>query len=651
MFAEAGVSHAGPAFSILTRESLTVLKFTGRMLTGLYEYLWGGKDAIVVLGRLARLVAQERWTLLVGVLCMAGYNVFTAAPAWYIKDVVDTLQKGDRPTLYRFVVVGGAIVGIFAMRGLFFYCQQYLIGKVAEGLVSSMREHLFHHMQKLSLSFFSTKPSGELVSRFTTDLVTLQESLRVSVSGPLRDLPQILMLLGMLLVRSWQLFLASVIIIPVAAWLIAGFGKRNQILTNQRLISFGEMTALLMETINGIRVVKAFGMEKYEDERFCRANAELQKRNLRMLQISAYSTPVLEVIGAIAGGFIFMLGGYLIIHARITTGDFASFLFLFFTLNDPIKKLNGFTLKVQEGIASAARVFELMAVEPEIVDKPGAVELGTLQHSIDIRVDNFIYEGNERPALSDVHIEIRAGQVVALVGTSGSGKTTLVNLLPRFYDVKNGAIRIDGQDIRDVTIASLRSQIAVVTQDIFLFNDTVTNNIAYGKIDCPREQIVAAAIAANAHDFIEALPQGYETVLGERGMHLSGGQRQRVAIARALIKNAPILILDEATSALDSESEREVQTAIEHLLAGRTTIVIAHRLSTIRRADRIYVLERGRIVEQGRHEDLLAAGGVYKRLYEMQFRDDDGLVRNAAPWPGYPEPPTSNTPEDQAPGR
>jgi len=280
-------------------------------------------------------------------------------------------------------------------------------------------------------------------------------------------------------------------------------------------------------------------------------------------------------------------------------------------------------MKVQEGIAAAARVFELLSTDPEIVDKPGAVQLPPLRESIDIHVERFVYAGNERPALQDVRMRIGAGQVVALVGVSGSGKTTLVNLLPRFYDLKEGRILIDGQDVQEATISSLRQQIAVVTQDIFLFNDTVSANIAYGKIDCPQEQIEAAARAANAHDFILELPQGYATVIGERGMHLSGGQRQRLAIARALIKNAPILILDEATSALDSESEREVQLAIERLLAGRTTIVIAHRLSTIRRADRIYVLDQGRIVEQGRHDELLLAGGIYKKLYEMQFREED----------------------------
>jgi subfamily B ATP-binding cassette protein MsbA len=373
-------------------------------------------------------------------------------------------------------------------------------------------------------------------------------------------------------------------------------------------------------------------MERYEQQRFERANDELHRKNMRTLRIGSYSTPVLETIGALAGGGIFLLGGYLIIHHYITTGDFASFLFLFFTLNEPIKKLNGFSLRLQEGLASAARIFSLMDVEPEIVDQPGAKALTPIRTMLSVRVERFSYGGGGEPALQDVALEIPAGRMVALVGSSGAGKTTLVNLIPRFFELHHGEIRIDGQNIREGTLSSLRRQIAIVTQEIFLFNDTVSANIAYGSLDCPRERIVEAAKAAHAHDFILALPHGYESVIGERGMQLSGGQRQRLSIARAIIKNAPILILDEATSALDSESEREVQEAIENLLQNRTTIVIAHRLSTVRKADRIYVLDKGRIAEQGRHEELLRGGGIYRRLYEMQFRDEPGGPEARAAW-------------------
>jgi subfamily B ATP-binding cassette protein MsbA len=594
--------------------------------------LLGGQDALAVAVRIAKFLGRERGTLLLSVLCMAGYSLFTAAPAWYIKDVVDTLEKGETPTLSRFGFVSIGIVTIFALRGFFFFCQNYLMGKVAEDLITRMRGELFAHLQKLSFSFFTSNPSGELVTRFTSDLINLQNALRIGITGPLRDIPLIFLLLGMLLYRSWALFFASLIVMPVALALITRFARRSKTLTVQRMATFGEMTSLLMETINGIRVVKAFSMEKYEQDRFERANQDLHRKNLKTLRISSYSTPVLETIGAIAGGGIFMFGGFLIIHEYITTGDFASFLFLFFTLNEPIKKLNGFTLRLQEGLAAAERIFSLMDVQPEIVDRPGAKHLNPIRHGLSIRVDRFCYEGNAEPILQDIDIEVKAGQVVALVGMSGAGKTSLVNLIPRFFELKEGQILIDGQDIQDSTLSSLRRQIAIVTQDIFLFNDAVAANIAYGNIDCPREQIVEAAKAANAHDFITALPEGYDTVIGERGMQLSGGQRQRLSIARALIKNAPILILDEATSALDSESERDVQEAIERLLQNRTTFVIAHRFSTIRRADRIYVLESGRIVEQGRHDELLRRGGIYRRLHEMQFREGGAGAGPRIPW-------------------
>ena len=595
----------------------------GKLLSGGVLRFWGGRERLTELRRLVRLLLPYKLYVVFGIICMIGYNIFTAAPAWYVKDVVDALQAGETPSMWRFALVGGGIVAIFMLKGIFHFGQQYLMGIVGQRLVADLRNRLYRHMQNLSFAFFNRNPSGDLVTRFTSDLINLQNTISLSITGPLRDIPQILIFLGILIIRSWQLFLITVVLMPVVMMLISLFGRRNNKLTSKRLASFGDMTTLLMEAINGFRVVKAFGMERYEAERFERASQKLLQRNLRTIRISAYSTPILEAIGAMAGAVIIMLGGYLIIEQQITAGDFVSFLLAFFMLNDPIKKLNGFNLKVQEGVAAAARIFSLLDEEPEIRDKPDAVRLPPFSQDIHIAVERFGYKGDDRPALRNIDLRVRAGEVVALVGTSGSGKTTLVNLLPRFFDLAEGSIRIDGHDIRDVTLDSLREQIAIVTQEIFLFNDTVANNIAYGLIDCSRERIEQAARAANAHAFISAMPRGYDSEIGEGGMQLSGGQRQRIAIARALIKNAPILILDEATSALDSESEQEVQLAIANLLKGRTTIVIAHRLSTIQRADRIHVLDQGQVVEQGRHAELLAMGGQYKKLYEMQFRDLD----------------------------
>lgn len=593
--------------------------FKGTLLAILHKF-WGNPEYVRLAARLAKLVFHHKMHILVAVICMAGYNVFTAAPAWYIKNIVDALGKGGLPEISRFVLVGGGIVGIFVLKGFFYFWQSYLMGLIGQKVIAQLRSLLFEHIQKLGFSFFTKNPAGDLISRFTSDMLSLQNALRMGVSGPLRDIPQIFILLGILVFRSWELFLLSLILIPIALFLIGQFGRKNNKLTTERLNSFSQMTSLVMETISGIRVVKAFGMEKYETDRFEKANQDLLVKYMKTTAITSYSTPLLEIIGAVAGASIVMFGGYLIIHDQITGGDFVSFIFAFFLMNEPIRKLNGFNLNLHEGISSLGRIYQVLDLKPEVEDAPDAVELEPISKSLSVSVNSFFYEGVEEPILKEVNLEIKAGEVAALVGQSGSGKTTLVNLIPRFFPLHDGSIKIDGLDISKGTLASLRRQIAIVTQEIFLFNDTVTNNIAYGNIDCPKENVIEAAKQANAHDFIMDLPKGYETTIGESGLHLSGGQRQRLAIARALIKDAPILILDEATSALDSESEVEVQRALENLLANRTTIVIAHRLSTIQRANTIYVLEKGRIIEQGQHQELLDKSGRYKELHEIQFR-------------------------------
>jgi subfamily B ATP-binding cassette protein MsbA len=571
--------------------------------------------------RLFGLIAPHKGWVIFSIVCMAGYNIFTAAPAYYAKDIVDTIAYGDNPELKQYFLVGIGLMIVFAIKGLFFFGHNYSVGHLVQSLIVKLRQQLFDHLVNLSLTFFTRSKTGDLISRFTNDLHVFQNMLQVGVTGPFRDIPQFFLLLSIMFYRSWQLAFVTMILIPVAVFFIQIFGQRNKIAVSKRQISFGGLSSLLVETISGVRVVKAFGMEKYESKRFKAANDDLYKNHMRSVMIDSYSYPIIEIIGAAAGATIVAYGGYLIINDQITPGDFTSFVISFFMLNEPVKKLNGFNLKLQEGFAAVRRIFDILDIEDEIVTSPNAKKITGFNQEINLNIKAFHYPDKDEPAVRDFQLKVQKGEAVALVGSSGSGKTTIANLIPRFYDITRGEITIDGNDLRDLDLVSLRKLIAIVTQDTILFNDTIASNITYGQPDCSKERMYAAARAANAHTFIKAQPDGYETEIGEKGGRLSGGQRQRLSIARALVKDAPILILDEATSALDSESEIEVQQAIEHLMENRTTIVIAHRLSTIRNADRICVMENGEIVEQGTHDELLSNGGRYQQLYEMQFQD------------------------------
>ncbi|MGA1598851.1 MAG: ABC transporter ATP-binding protein [bacterium] len=580
--------------------------------------------------RLIRLILPYKGWVTFSIVCMVGFNIFTAAPAYYAKDIVDTITYGGDPSLRQYFLVGLGLIIVFSLKGLFFFGHTYSIGYIVQRLISHLRQRLFDHLLGLSFTFFSRSKTGDLISRFTNDLHVLQNTLQIGVTGPFRDIPQFFILLGIMIYRSWDLALVTFTIIPVALFFIRMFGRSNKKAVSKRQISFSGLSTLLVETISGIRVVKAFGMESYEGKRFGEANDRLYRNHMRSILIDSYSTPVIEVIGATAGATIVIYGGYLIINGVITPGDFTSFILSFFMLNDPVKKLNGFNLKLQEGLVALRRIFAVLDEHPDIVSPANAHRLEPLQQGIEIDVKRFGYPGKESPALQNIQLFLPKGQALALVGSSGSGKTTLANLIPRFFDVDEGSIRVDDHDLRNLDLSSLRKQISIVTQDTVLFNDTIANNIAYGDPDCSRERMIAAAKAANAHEFILQQPEGYDTLIGERGVRLSGGQRQRLAIARALVKDAPILILDEATSALDSESEIEVQQAIEHLMTNRTTLVIAHRLSTIRNAHRICVLEEGRMVELGTHTELLQRKGRYHQLYAMQFQEDSSPTLRVA---------------------
>ncbi len=557
------------------------------------------------------------------IMFMLLYSVFTAAPAHYSKEVMDylieSIKADETIEIRRFVLVGAAIMALLTLKGTSFFLQNYLMGNLAQKAVRDIRNQLYKRTILMPISFFNKRASGELMARFTVDFVTLNEAIVIGLVGPLRDLPMVVFLFAIMFNRSWQLTLMTLVLLPIASKLISIFGRQSNNATSKRLSQFGELSSLLSETITGIKVVKAFIMEKYESKRFEKENKRLYKHFMESIYISSYSYPLLEVTAGFFVVFILVYGGHLITTNQITFGDLFSFVMSFMMLNVPIKQMNGLSIKIQEGTAAAHRIFSILDNDMKIEEVENAKTLHPIQKEIKINIKRFAYD--KRTVLKHIDLTLKAGTITALVGSSGSGKTTLTNLIPRFYDIprKDGSIKIDGVDIRDVSLYSLRHQMATVTQEVVLFNDSIRNNISYGKLDCSEENLIEAAKAGYAYDFIMELPNKFEQQIGEKGVMLSGGQRQRIAISRALIKNAPILILDEATSALDTESEKEVQAAIENLMKNRTTLVIAHRLSTIQHADVIHVMSQGQVVESGNHAELLDKGGEYKRLYDLQF--------------------------------
>jgi subfamily B ATP-binding cassette protein MsbA len=555
-------------------------------------------------------------SLAFNLVCVAVISATTAGPAYLAQPILDRVLI-DRD-LRALVLVCVAAVLLFTVKGIFRYLNAYTLSVVGHKVTNRLRDDLYRHFQYLSIRYYTETHTGTMMSRIINDVQMMQRA----VPGLVDFVRQPLTLIALVAVAvhmNWRLALIAAVALPATVIPIERFGKRVRKWSRRGQERMAVLTSVLKENFSGMRVIKAFGMEEREIGRFAVVNRRVRDALVKQVAYDELAAPVIEFFAAIAAAAVIYYGGLMVIRGQCTSGQLVAFLVAAGSMYEPIKKLSKVNVAFQQALAAADRIFEILDTATTVTDRPGAADLPAARGEVRFEHVRFRYE--EAWVLDDVDFTAAPGQTVALVGSSGAGKTTLVDLIPRFYDVVEGAIRIDGRDVRDVTLASLRRQIAIVTQDVFLFDDTIAGNIAYGQVSPDPAAIEAAAEAAHADGFIRKTPKGYETRIGELGVRLSGGQRQRLSIARALYKNAPILILDEATSALDTESEIEVQSALENLMRGRTTFVIAHRLSTVRNADRILVLQGGRIVEDGRHEDLLARGGVYGRLYQLQFRD------------------------------
>lgn len=576
--------------------------------------------------RLLQLAKPHGAKFILAMFCMLIVGAMTSSLAFLVKPAMDEIFLKKNADMLIWIPV--IVILIYFIKGICNYTQTILMSFIGQRVVADLRNKLYKQIQMQSLSFFTKNPTGLLMSRITNDVGSIQGAVSEALTSLMKDTFTILCLMFVVLYRDWQLGIIAMLVFPLTAYPIAKFGKKMRSIATRTQVTMGSLTTLLQETISGTRIVKAFSMEEYENQRFARENEHLFKLALKSVSVSAVSSPFMEFLGGLGIATIIFYGGYQVIKGISTPGTFFSFLTALFMLYDPVRKLTNVNNTIQQGIAGAKRVFGIIDIVPDIRNSVTATDLPKISTGIDIQNVTFAYE--ETPVLKNINLSIKAGEVVAFVGMSGGGKTTLVNLIPRFYDVTEGRILIDGSDIREVTIESLRGQIAIVTQQTILFNDTVRNNIAYGNIEETEENIIQAAKAANAHDFIMNLPDGYDTVIGEQGAKLSGGERQRISIARALLKDAPILILDEATSSLDTEAEIEVQDALENLMKGRTTLIIAHRLSTIRNAHRIIVLANGEIMEEGTHESLMEKRREYFRFYTMQFKDEkrNGIENN-----------------------
>jgi ATP-binding cassette, subfamily B, bacterial MsbA len=546
--------------------------------------------------------------------------------AWLVKPLLDEvfLEKD----LFMLQVLPFALIGVYFVKGIARYGQAYLMAQVGQRVVMRLRDEVYEHLQGMSLSFFNNRASAELLSRLTHDVGRLGRMSSQDPALAIREVFTLLILLVVVFAREWRLATIALVVFPLIALALVRIGKKLRVINKRGQENIAELSVVIQETLTGTKIMKAFGRETHERERFKQANRKLYRLLMRDVHVHELTSPLMEFIGALGIGAALWYGGSQVIQGETTPGTFFSFLTGLMMLYGPVRKLSNTSNQMQQAVPAAERVFELLDLKQTVVDRPQAKPLQELRETIAFEQVSFQYDDGTAPVLHDISLLIRKGEMVAFVGMSGAGKSTLADLIPRFHDATSGRITIDGVDIRDYTLASLRAQIGIVTQETILFNETVAHNIGYGKPGARFDDIVQAAQLAYAHEFIEDLPQGYDTIIGERGVKLSGGQRQRIAIARALLKGSPILILDEATSELDAESEFMLQKALANLVEGRTVFVIAHRLSTVMKADRIVVVDGGQIVEMGTHEELLARKGLYNRLHTLQMLGEEPVLIN-----------------------
>jgi subfamily B ATP-binding cassette protein MsbA len=569
---------------------------------------------------LLALIKENKFRLFLAMACMLVIAVASSATAFLVKPVLDDIFFNKDTTMLKIIPL--VVILIYFLRGLGMYGQDYLMNYVGENIIKDLRNDLYNRIQDLPIAFFHKEQTGVLMSRITNDVNIIKTMVSTAVTGSLKDSFTIVGLTFVIFYRDWKMALFAFIILPVAFFPIVEFGRRVRRISTGWQEAMADLNSFLHETIAGNKIVKAFGMESYEKKRFFNKTLGLFKLEMKAVIARSLSSPIMEFLGGLGIAFIIWYGGYKVITGSSTAGTFFSFMAAVLMLYDPVKKLSGLNNAVQQGLAAADRVFDIIEMESDIKERKDPITIQRGPHRVTF--ENVFFKYDNVMVLKDINLDVKAGEVLALVGMSGGGKTSLVNLIPRFYDATRGAIRIDGVDIRDVTLSSLRDQMAIVTQEPILFNDSVRNNIAYGKQDATDEDIIKAAEAAYAYDFIQNFPNEFDTNIGELGGRLSGGEKQRICIARALLKDAPILILDEATSSLDAEAEMLVQKALENLMKGRTTFVIAHRLSTIDYADRIVVIVNGRVEEEGKQEELISMQGEFFKLYQMQYSNDKG---------------------------